>query len=1015
MSANDLLDNDRAQAGERRQVTVMFCDLVNSSALAAALDPEDFRSVLRDFQRCCVDAIEAHEGYVAQYLGDGLVAYFGHPVASETAAEQAVRAARELLRLVPGLDMPGGRLTARIGVATGLAVVGDVLGSAASEQTAITGRVAILASRVQSVAAAGVVTIADETRRLVGDVFSYTDLGLRDLKGFPVPVRLWSVTGERTHESRFDAMRGWGVPFLVGRRREVKSLNQLWNAAVQGSSSAVLVSGEAGIGKSTLIRTFRGNVEGTGGAVATFQCSPRSVQTPLHPVVAYLQRAAGWLDGDTVEARTAKLRSFIGNLGLDDRWSALTALLSVADAATVQTVNADPARQKQETISLLLQLLHRFADQQPTLVVLEDAHWADPTTSDFISELLGSRCPRTLFVALARPEFRPDWAEPQAVRKITLRRLTAAQSEAVVTRVAEGRLPRASVAQIVARSDGVPLFLEEIARTALEAPRNEDGPTSGGIPMTLQDGLAARLQRLGSAKLTAQVGSVLGRTFALETLAHVLGQDTDKVARELARVQSAALVRPSGGAHRREFTFTHTLIQEAAYESLLRHTRRDLHRRSAAALLALRPDIDAVEPETLAHHYDVAEESANAARCWLHAGQRAQAKAANVEALSSFRRGLKALGSLAAPETSAVLEFQLQLGVGQSSYVLNGPAHEQTVAAYERAQALIDVITDPDQRGRTLYGIFAGYHFASKLDLAESPARLMHDLAVRHQRRGDLCQAHRMLGYVAFFRGQHEVAIGHFEELAARYREEDHGSQAYQYGADCLVGTRGFHAVIESISAPYADAVDRAESNCAFAKDLDHPASLGWAYAAACYVHYFGRNAAAAGAVSAEGMAYCEAHGVASWYAHCRLFHIWSRAVLGSERGQAQQVRDVMSAAASGNKLGLCLFRVVLAEILLLDGEAPAALEEAKTVLHEIGDSGQRFFEPAARLLYAQALHANSVGTTRVRKAFAMAASVARRSGASVIELRALRTLSVAGAASARRNALELTLGDLKD
>ena len=981
---------------ERRQVTVLFCDLVGFSGLAAQLDPEDLRDVLRAYQACCVDCIEARGGYVGQYQGDGVVAYFGHPVASEDAAEQAIRAGLEIVRRTPELrtPAPAGALQARAGVATGTAVIGDTLGSGPAEQAAVTGRVAVLASRIQAAAPAGAVVAPDSLRRLLGDAFDYADLGPQRLKGVEEVVRVWAIGPERHFDSRFDAAHGGRYEDLIGRNAELQILRETWRHAASGAPQAVLLSGEAGIGKSALLGALRTTAAASGGGVAIFQCSPQRTDTPLHPVLRFLQRRAGWRDEDDRDARLGKLRRLLHAFGLEEEAEILAARLIISDEPRLHPPQAAQGR-KREIIDLLDQLIARAAARAPLLLILEDAHWADATTLELLDHVVAQASAPALVVVSGRPEYAPPWTVGPDHHIVRLARLGEPDAKALVEQTTAGGLPASSVADILRRADGVPLYLKELARAGLEA-SVEGGGAAPVIPMTLHDGLMARLDRLGSAKLAAQVAAVFGRNFTLALLAEVFGRYESQAA-DLERLRSAGVVEGRHSAPG-EYAFTHALVQQTAYDSLLREPRRRLHRRCAEAILRLHPQAASTEPEILAHHCDEGGETLEAAHHWLRAGQRAQLSAANAEAAGHFQRGLDALSRSGLAAAEAELEFRLQLGLGQAAYVLLGPAHARTVAAYARAQTLVEAVRDPAQRGQTLYGIFSGYHFASKFDLAEAPARRMLALAMEENRPGDFCQAHRMLGYVAFFRGRHDQAIEHFEALARAYRPEDHGAAAYAYGADCLVGGRGFQAVIESVRGPYGPAVQRARQNLAFAESLGHPASIGWAYAAAAYVGYYGDDPQGALELAEAGAEYCRSHDVASWGAHCRLFRAWASARLGRPGDHAQQVRELIAMAASGNRLGICLFQLVLAEILLLDGRREAALDEAEGALREATDTGQRFFEPGILLMRARCLAA--LGELQpARRAFRLAAATARKATAHAIVPRALDGLAALKAA----------------
>jgi class 3 adenylate cyclase len=977
------------QDAERRQVTVVFCDLVDSSRLSTRLDPEDLRDVLRAYQARCVEAVRRHDGFVAQYLGDGVVAYFGHPVAREDAAEQAVRAAREMIESVAAMAVDGVALEARAGIATGLAVVGDVLGAGASRQTAITGPVATLAARVQGEAGPGEVMLADSTRKLAFSGFEMADLGERTLKGIDQPVRLWAAGAERQHDTRFEALRD-GPTAIVGRAAELGVLTDAWRRSIAGDPQAVLVRGEAGIGKSTLLSAFLEQIT-IDFTVIAMQCSSRHGQSPLHPVVARMQRILGWVDGVSDEEREERLAAFVGRRGMPTAAPLLREFVA-APAAQDATISAPAAQQRRRaTLAALIELMQRNAAIDPVIVLIEDLHWADPSTLEFLGQIQASLgAHRVMLLASSRPEAPRPWMRAGPLTTLDLERLTPEDSRQVVKQ-AGGEIATPLIEQILDRSDGVPLYLKELARAVAG---EGEARRPAGIPLSLHDGLAARLDGLGPAKLTAQVAAVLGRTFAADAVAEIARRNRAAVYGDLDMLEQANLVVRVDRGARREYAFTHALLQEAAYDSLLRGSRKTLHARAALALEALRPDLVAAEPEILAQHHELGGDAFIAARYWLMAGQRAQSRAANLEAIAHLNRGLAAVAQAGPAPGGEGLAFQLQLALGQAAYVLHGPAHPRTVEAYGRAQDLVEAVADPDLRGRVLYGIFSGYHFASKLDLAEAPAQLMLELAERESRQGDLCQGHRMLGYVAFFRGEHATALDHFHALAGAYRSEDHGARAYHFGADCLVAAEGFHAVSEAMLGETVSAIARAQTNLTFAKGLEHPASIGWAYAAACYVLYFADDPEGALTLAEEGAAYCLAHAVGSWAPHCRLFALWARGRLEGRKDRIAQVREAMATAAQGNKLGLCLFRMVLAELLLLHGDRDDAFHEAELALEDVNQTGQRVFEPQALLIRARCLAAVSDDGEAVREAFTVAEAIAERAGATPAQRQARAALA---------------------
>jgi predicted ATPase len=539
---------------------------------------------------------------------------------------------------------------------------------------------------------------------------------------------------------------------------------------------------------------------------------------------------------------------------------------------------------------------------------------------------------------------------------LPLARLEQRNVEKLIGLVAGGRrLPAAVLDPIMAKADGIPLFAEELTKTVLESgllTRAGDdyvleGPLpSLAIPSTLHDSLMARLDRLGAIKEIAQVGAALGRRFSFAMLAAVTGQTGGQLPDALASLVGAELVLARGEPPEAEYTFKHALVQDAAYESLLRARRKSLHVRIAEVIETGFSQIVETEPEVLAHHWTRADVAHKAAEYWLKAGQRAVARSANVEAIRHLTNGIELLAGIPQGRIRGLLEFNLHLSLGQASYVVKGPAAAETIAAYSRAQELVEEVGDPEQRCFVLYGIFSGYHFASRFELARHPAQRVLELATRDGDTGHMCQAHRMLGYICFFRGDSKGALGHFHELARLYDTEKHARLAFRYGADCLAASRGFQILIDCASGLPESALRMAQENLAYAHTLGHPATIGWVFASVGYLHFYVRDHRAAHQVTAEGIRFCEENNIGAWALHCRVFNVWARAHLESPLHCAAEIRRAIAAAGTGTALGRPLLRGVLAEVLMADGNPGEAIKETDAALGEIASTGQHFFEP---------------------------------------------------------------------
>jgi class 3 adenylate cyclase len=650
--------SERSHGGaERRQLTVVFVDLIGSTALAERLDPEDLRTAMRAYQDVCAGVITRFEGFVAKYLGDGVLAYFGWPRTREDETQQAVKAGLAVTEAVAGLTAPGGPLAARVGIATGLVVVGDLLGEGAAREESVVGETPNLAARLQQLAEPGTVVVADATRRLLGGLFDLEDLGEWPVRGFARPVRGWRVLGERQVEGRFEARRAAGLTPLVGRGREVGLLLDRWELARSGEGQVVLLGGEPGIGKSRIAEALRERLGDEPHTLLCFQCSPQRTASPLHPIMARLEHAAGFLREDDPGARLAKLEELLRREVGDTLAVAplFAALLAIPTDGRYPSLSLTPAQQKAKTLEALAGQLETLAAHKPVLLVFEDLHWADPTSLEFLGIVVDrAGCLPVLALVTFRPEFAPSWTGRAHVTLLGLNRLGQHDAAAVAKGVTGGKtLPPEVLDQILARTDGVPLFIEELTKAVLESGLLKEagdryvlrGPLPAlAIPSTLHDSLMARLDRSGTVKEVAQVAACLGREFSHEMLAAVSPLGADALSTAVDRLAASELIHQIGTPSAVSYAFRHALVQEAAYQSLLRSRRQQLHGRIAQVVEARFPEITARQPEWLAHHYTEAGLVERASGCWLEAARRAKAAYALREASAHLEKCLEVLG-----------------------------------------------------------------------------------------------------------------------------------------------------------------------------------------------------------------------------------------------------------------------------------------------------------------------------------------------------------------------------------
>jgi class 3 adenylate cyclase len=653
---------------ERRQLTVLFCDLVDSTVLASQLDPEDWREVVRAYQSTCAAVIQRYDGHIAQYLGDGLLVYFGYPQAHEDDAQRAVRAGLGMVEAMGQLNArlsqeQGVYLAMRLGIHTGLVVVGDVGGGVRHEQLAL-GETPNLAARLQGLAAPNTVVISAATVPLLGGFFACQSLGTPLLKGVAQPLEVYQVLYERTAHNRLEAVGSASLTPLVGRESEVALLRERWAQVKEGFGQVVLLSGEAGIGKSRLVQVLAEQVTAEPQAWLTpCQCSPYYQHTALYPLIELLEREVLRFDREeSTEQKVSKLGGFIVQYDLPPAEAVplFAALLSLPLTADYPALALAPEQQKQKTLHALVTILLKIAAQQPLLFVMEDLHWVDPSTLELLT-LLVDQGPTTRIFALmtCRPDFHPPWTGRSHVTHVTLARLPRRQAAEMTRRVAHGKaLPAEVVAQVAAKTDGVPLFVEELTKMVLESDLLQErehcyeltGPLPAlAIPATLHDSLMARLDRLATVKALAQLGATLGREFAYELLQAVAPWDEGTLQQGLHQLVAAEFLYQRGVPPQATYVFKHALIQEAAYQSLLKSTRQQYHQRIAQVLAAQFPETAETQPELLAHHYTEAGLLAQAIPYWQQAGQRALERSAALEAVAHLTQGLAVLGTL--PDT----------------------------------------------------------------------------------------------------------------------------------------------------------------------------------------------------------------------------------------------------------------------------------------------------------------------------------------------------------------------------
>ena len=758
------------QHAERRQVTALFCDLVDSVPLTVSLDPEDMMHVMDVYLSACDDIVARHGGTITQYMGDGVLAYFGYPRADEEDAANAVRAALALRDAVARFDLRAGlTVQIRIGIATGLVVVNDLVGNGQRRRAGIVGETPNLAARLQAAARPDRILVARTTQRITRGLFNYRELRAFMLKGFNAPIEASEVIEAAAVGSRFLAhAQGEATP-LVGRDAELAEIRGRWAAARAGQGHVVLLQGEAGIGKSSMVEAARRDAADTPHAQTAWYCGPNQTASALRPISQQLARAAGFDRGDDAASRLEKLEGLLTRCGVTRPGSlaVLADLLGLPSVPGALIEAMTPEKRKEVTLGTLLALLERPTGKLPSLLVFEDAHWSDAASLELLDRVVGRATQRPwLIIVTARPEYQPPWLGQDHVVHIKLRRLERGEAERICANLgADAVLSAATLRQIVARSDGIPLFLKEVTKSALEAAAAAAAPAPDGtavvpIPESLKDSLVARLDRLGPARRVANLGAAIGRRFSYELLAAVAAQPEAALRRALRQLNLSGLVERSGLAPASSYLFKHALIRDAAYESLLKRERQELHGRIASVLRDRFPQTSAAEPELLAYHLTEAGAIAEALPLWAEAGRRAASRAAYVEAVEHLRTARSLLQRL--PPDGALLATELQLLIGlavslAASRGYSGPEVEEVLA---QARAICDRLGNVAGLFAVLRGICALSIVACEFEAAEATARRCAEISEHTGLAEHRIESDCPLGYVLWAKGDLPEARG---------------------------------------------------------------------------------------------------------------------------------------------------------------------------------------------------------------------------------------------------------------
>jgi len=995
-------------SAERRQLTVMFCDLVGSTALSTRLDPEDLQGIIGAYHRCCAEVITKSGGFVARYLGDGVLAYFGYPQAHEDDAEEAVRAGLALVEVVAKLDAGQATpLQMRVGIGTGLVVVGDLIGGDATHKNEVVGETPNFAARIQALAEPDTVVIDGNTRRLLGGLFEYRPLGPVCVKGFRDPVLIWQVTGNSAVESRFKALRATTTP-LVGREEEIDLLLRRWQQAKAGDGCVVLITGEPGIGKSRLAHTLLEQLrDETHVRLRYFLsvCSPHHQDTPFYPIITQLERAARFRREDTVEQRLDKLEALLarthGDLNLVVPLFA--ALLSIPTGERYPRPDLSPQKQKQQTFDAMLALVEGLATQQPALMMHEDLQWSDATTLELL-DLLVDRVPGlpVLLIATFRPEFAPRWLHRPHVTLLSLGRLPPHQRAEMITRVAAGRtLPKEVEDEIIDRTDGIPLFVEEMTKAVIESGVLTD---VGGcftmakpmpalaIPTTLIASLLARLDRSAPMRQVAQIGAALGREFSYELISAVAPMPQESLDDALTQLMNSELVFRRGNPPGAEYSFKHALVQDAAYSTLLHSRRRQLHARITAILEGQFPEIVEGQPELLARHCAEAGLVEKAVGYCLKAGQQAVARGALAEAVAQFQKGLDVLANLPESAWRAQQELDLLIALRPALGATKGYSAPDVGETIVRARALAEQIGRADYLARLIFGQWTFHLNRAEHKLALSFAEQFEKIGEERNDVAAQLQGRRAKGLTRLLLGEFVVARTLLEQCR-RLGDPAHRAVGGGPAGDSYILTLA-HLAVTLAQLGYIDQA-RSQLNEAMseARRLSHAHTLAAVLLSATWIDSITRSPEML-CHAEELLALSDEHGFPYFSGVATAFRGASLVVLEqAQPGLTLVTRGLTAMRATGTDQNTAHCLIWCAEAYAMLGRPAEGLNCLAEAARMIETTEERYHEAELHRLRGELLNATG-DTSAAERSHHQALAVAQRQSAKVFELRAATSLA---------------------
>ncbi|MDF0498739.1 ATP-binding protein [Bradyrhizobium yuanmingense] len=1009
-----------AIVAERRQLTTMFCDMVDSTALSAQFDPEDVRDMIASFRETCVGVVKHYEGFAARFVGDGILVYFGYPKAHEDDAERAVRAGLEIVRTLstaPAIE-PLGALShapaVRIGIATGLVVVGDLVGQGTEERDSAVGETVNLAARLQGLAPPNGVVISSSTQSLLKGKFDYRNLGVHALKGISGRTQAWHVVRPSRVETRFAAAIGSRLTPLVNRDDEITVLLGRWEQAKAGDGQVVVLFGEPGIGKSRIVQEIFVRIAGDRHGHVSFQCSPYYSSTAFHPFIEQLKFALG-LDRDDASASSLSSleRTVAAAHGDIEQMTPLfAALLSIPTGGRYPPLDLSPQQQKDAIVSALINHLLGLAHDQPLVIAFEDAHWIDPTSREVI-DLLVERVQYTpiLVVITCRSEFKPSWSAHSHITTLVLNRLSRQQRTTMVERVAGSRkMPKEVVEDIIIKTDGVPLFVEELTKAVLESDllTEERGNyvLSGSwrplaIPATLMDSLMARLDRLGPFKRVAQIGATIGRQFSYEMLNAVASVPADQIEAALDRLEEAGLIVRLGHPPDALYSFKHVMIQDAAHASLLRSERRRLHARIASVLTQNYPEKTEREPELLAYHLTESDQSQPAAASWINAGRHAARLGAYLEAIGHLRRGLAVvLGSPEMPDRDE-MELELRIALGNALIAAKGYGTQEVEDNFARGLELGRQLDDEDKVLAAIRGLWMHHFIRADLTKAHGLSAALLKFAKR-ERPSELLskqtlylvEAHRSIAATMLYRGRFLAAQHHLRRSIQLDDPALHRGSAERLLNPGVMSMSYLGYLLWFLGQPDT-ARQHSEQAISDAEQMRHPFTLAFAQVFGAYLCQHLRDVPGTRDYASRAMTISSQHGFLHWKQQATILHGWALTELGDmDAGLSEMRAGVEGYEAQNSWLASCWFRCLLAQGYARAGLSEAALRALDGALTVAKRTGDHFYLAEIYRLQGEFIRAHAGPAADSEELFVQSLEVARGQNARSWELRTAVSLA---------------------